>query len=134
MWLKIDSRSAEPIYLQIIRGIKASVAKGVLKAGDKLSSVRELSAELTVNHNTVAKAYQELERDGVIEVVRGRGTFIREAAVPTDVDERLDAMKTSVWNLLVEAHHLGMDGLAFKRWVGTVVDAWQTDKERDEHA
>lgn len=72
----IDTKSNTPIYEQIIEQIKASVVKGYLKEDDLLPSVRKLSAMLEVNPNTIAKAYNELERQGVIVTVRGRGTFI----------------------------------------------------------
>ena len=57
---------------------KGAIAAGWLKPGDRLPSVRELAVSLAINHNTVAKAYQELERERVIEVVRGRGTFVAD--------------------------------------------------------
>ncbi|MBU3805016.1 MAG: GntR family transcriptional regulator, partial [Candidatus Cellulosilyticum pullistercoris] len=69
----IDPRDTRPIYEQIIDNIKEQVIKGVLKPGDQLPSVRQLAAMLTVNANTVMKAYSELEREEVIETIRGKG-------------------------------------------------------------
>lgn len=65
-----------PIYLQIVNQVKRAVASGVLVPGDRLPTVRQLAVDLTINPNTVAKAYQELEREGVISTVPGRGTFV----------------------------------------------------------
>ncbi len=72
----IDIKSSTPIYEQITNKIKSAVVKGYLKHDDILPSVRKLSSMLNINPNTVAKAYNELERQGVIVTVRGRGTFI----------------------------------------------------------
>lgn len=75
--LTVDPRSGVPIYLQIIEQVKRSVALGILQAGEQLPTVKQLALDLTVNPNTVARAYRELERDTVIETAPGRGSFIR---------------------------------------------------------
>lgn len=67
-----------PIYLQIIRYIKKQIISGELKSEDKVPSVRELADKLSVNPNTVSRAYQELEREGLTETRRGMGTYIVE--------------------------------------------------------
>ena len=66
-----------PIYIQIMDEIKHRIIAGTLKAGDKVPSVRDLADELKVNPNTIVRAYQELERDGLTETRRGMGTFIK---------------------------------------------------------
>jgi GntR family transcriptional regulator len=76
--MKIHFDETRPIYLQIIEEIKREIAKGNLRAGDKLPSVRDLAREIEVNPNTVARAYLELEREGVLVSKRGQGTFITE--------------------------------------------------------
>ncbi len=126
MWLDINPRSSDPIYLQIIRGVKSAVARGILAPGEKLSSVRELATELAVNHNTVARAYQELERDKVIEVIVGRGTFVSLNPKPPNLEERIQEMKKSVRTWLVEAHHLGMTANQFLDLVQQVVREWNS--------
>ena len=75
--LTVDTRSGVPIYLQIIEQVKRSVALGVLAPGEQLPTVKQLALDLTVNPNTVARAYRDLERDEVIETAPGRGSFIR---------------------------------------------------------
>ncbi|MCL6454347.1 MAG: GntR family transcriptional regulator [Alicyclobacillus sp.] len=117
------------MYQQIVDGIKESVAKGLLRAGDKLPSVRELSMTLTLNHNTVAKAYQELERERVIEVVRGRGTFVGEGVLPPDREERLRELRGALERLLVEAHHLQVGEAEFLALVHDVLVSWRRQKE-----
>ena len=79
--LTVDPRSGVPIYLQIIEQIKRSIALGVLQAGEQLPTVKQLAIDLTVNPNTVARAYRELEREQVIETAPGRGSFVRSNGV-----------------------------------------------------
>jgi GntR family transcriptional regulator len=73
----VDPHSGVPIYLQLIEQVKRSVALGVLVPGEQLPTVKQLATELTINPNTVARVYRELERDGIIETSPGRGSFIR---------------------------------------------------------
>jgi GntR family transcriptional regulator len=75
--LTVDPRSGVPIYLQIVEQVKRSVALGILEAGEQLPTVKQLALDLTINPNTVARAYRELERDSVIETAPGRGSFVR---------------------------------------------------------
>ena len=79
--LTVDPRSGVPIYLQIIEQIKRSIALGVLQSGEQLPTVKQLAIDLTVNPNTVARAYRELEREQVIETAPGRGSFVRSNGV-----------------------------------------------------
>lgn len=107
MWFHIDHSGGMPIYLQIMNQVKRATASGLLKADDLMPSVRELATELTINPNTVAKAYQELERDGVIKTVRGVGTFVSEKEVRIVHAERVRMLKEAMERVIVEAHHLG---------------------------
>ena len=88
--LKVDPRSSTPIYEQIELGIKELILKGALKAGEKLPSVREMSSILTINPNTISKAYGELEREGIIETLRGKGTFITDNYRAKVDDKKID--------------------------------------------
>ena len=72
----LDYRDARPIYTQIIDGFKEQISTGVLMPGEKLPSVRELAAELTINPNTIQRAYRVLEVDGWIATVPGKGCFV----------------------------------------------------------
>ena len=78
MTIKINQQSGVPIYLQIVQGIKSSVAFGTLFPGEKLLSVRELAVKLRVNPNTVARAYRELKYENIIESKWGGGYFVSE--------------------------------------------------------
>ena len=74
--IHLNYRDARPIYTQIVDGFREQIAAGVLRSGDKLPSVRELAAELTINPNTIQRAYRELEAAGWIATVPGKGCFV----------------------------------------------------------
>ncbi|GEN32726.1 GntR family transcriptional regulator [Aneurinibacillus danicus] len=126
----INERSPLPIYEQIVQQMKEAILKGVLQGGEKLPSVRELSANLLVNPNTVSKAYQELERHGVIETLRGKGTFVSRHPVPRMEQERLEQFQNSLRQLAIEAFYLGIDAEQFKQWV----DEYMKELGREKHA
>ena len=78
MIISIDEQNPVPIFRQISRQVKMQVAAGELGAGAPLPSIRELAVRLSVNPNTVGKAFRELEREGVIVMKRGIGAFVAE--------------------------------------------------------
>lgn len=104
--LQVNPSSGLPVYLQIEAQIKHRVAAGTLKANDPLPSVRKLAIELGINHNTVARAYLELEREGVIRTVQGQGTFVADGVPRLLKSERLRRLGPLAAQLAVEAHHL----------------------------
>lgn len=96
--IQLDFRSSQPIYEQIISQYKYLTLRGYLKNGDAIPSVRRLAMDLEVTPGTVAKAYREMEKQGLIETLRGRGTFIagipdkaRDEGVVEKVKEELKA-------------------------------------------
>jgi len=107
--INIDSRSSRPIYEQIVDGIKENILKGIMRPGDKLPSVRELSALITANPNTVSRAYMELERQKVIETIRGKGTYVASDYKPRIEEDRMNKLKEDLKKVIVEAHYLGLD-------------------------
>jgi GntR family transcriptional regulator len=96
----LDPRDATPIYAQLERGLRASIATGRLAVGEQLPTVRQLAVDLQVNANTVARVYTELERHGIIETRRGVGSFVigtpLQAHPPREQDRRLRAFVTRV--------------------------------------
>lgn len=106
MWFHIDPSSGTPIYRQIVDQVRQAVASGVLRAGDRLPSVRDMSVELAVNPNTIAKAYQELEREGVIETPRGRGSFIADRDQALPAAERLRQFGEALDRVVADAYRL----------------------------
>lgn len=75
--MRIDPNGHVPIYLQIVDGVRHAVARGVFRAGEALPSVRDMGLKLGVNPNTVQRAYEELEREGLIEARRGLGMYVQ---------------------------------------------------------
>jgi GntR family transcriptional regulator len=104
--LRIDPSSAVPIYAQVIEQIKALIAGRALRPGDALPSIRELAVALRINRNTAAKAYQQLEAEGILETRPGRGSAVSAGATPWSREERLRRLERSVDRALVDAHHL----------------------------
>ncbi|OGL49765.1 MAG: hypothetical protein A2161_00390 [Candidatus Schekmanbacteria bacterium RBG_13_48_7] len=88
MFINIDTSSGIPIYLQIMNGIKYAIAMGSLKPGDQVPSVRELSAQLRINPNTVLKAVRELEHQDILTIKRGLGAFVTNAESSITEKER----------------------------------------------
>ena len=109
MLINLDPNDGRPLYLQIIDEVRRAVVVGTLKAEDPMPSVRELSAELVINPRTVSQAYQELEREGVVYVRRGHGTFV-SPTVRRGGDERRKRLAIAVAKRAMrEAHRNGID-------------------------
>lgn len=79
MFVEIDLNKPVPLFTQIVEGVRLAAATGRISPGDRIPSIRDLAVELRVNPNTVAKAYQELERSGLVSVKRGMGYFVSES-------------------------------------------------------
>lgn len=125
MWFHVDTSSGVPIYLQIVNQVKRATASGLLAEGDQMPSVRDLAVRLTVNPNTVAKAYQELEREGVINTIRGRGTFIAEQGIKLIHEERVRVLREAIDKVLVEAHHLGISDQELSMLFAERLEEWK---------
>jgi GntR family transcriptional regulator len=124
--LTVDPRSGVPIYLQIIEQIKRSIALGVLQGGEQLPTVKQLAVDLTVNPNTVARAYRELEREDVIETSPGRGSFVRANGVAQSPKVAAEIAADALDVALREAKSVGLGPaelrkifeFALRRWFG----------------
>ncbi len=92
----VNPYSSKPLYRQIVEGIAEIIQNGELARGEKLPTVRELAVSLGVNPNTVARAYRELERSGLIETFTGRGTFVSKEA--TKKSKKLEELICDVVN------------------------------------
>ena len=113
MLIQLNFKSGKPVYLQVVDQVKAAAASGALRAGEPLPSIRPLAEQLRVNRNTVAKAYAELEGQGVIETVAGRGCFLRENHTPFRKDVRLKMLAEEIDAAVVQAHHLRVEEKEF---------------------
>lgn len=104
--IQINTQDGTPIYIQIVRQFKYLIAMGSLKAGDELPPVRVLAQQLLINPNTVAKAYKELENEGLIYTRPGAGTYVAPTRTLFSDEERYRIMGEHVDTLLVTAKHL----------------------------
>jgi len=113
MFIEIHFQSGKPTYLQIVDQVKTAVASGRLREGDALPGIRPLAERLRINRNTVAKAYTELERQGVVATRAGKGCFIAESASPFNNEVRERMLLEAIDAATVEAHHLQVTDEAF---------------------
>ncbi len=117
MQIHINSTDGVPIYLQIFNQIKHLIAAGRLEPGEEIPPIRVLAEQLVVNPNTVARAYLELERAGIVTKRHGAGTYVSENASPLSRREKFKVLTHRVDSLLVEAGHLDIDLEAVLRLV-----------------
>jgi len=103
-----------PIYLQLMEQVKHAVETGALRPGEQLPGIRPLAEELVINPNTVAKAYRELEHEGVIELRQGAGAFVSGNARRTRSDT-LRAAQTIVANAIERLHARGVTDEEIRR-------------------
>ena len=109
MKLIINSRSGVPIYRQLVQQIENGIVGGILSSGEQLPTVREVALQLTVNPNTVARAYRELEYRGLIESTQGRGTFVSAGAVSGRGEDKELIFQQKLETVLHEARQLNID-------------------------
>lgn len=109
MRIRIDPTSREPIYRQLVEQVERLVAGGELDEGDKLPSVRELAMNLRINPNTVARAYGELEGEGVVVRQRGRGVFIAPRTAGLTNRQQTELLRGPVDDLLLTAWKAGVE-------------------------
>jgi GntR family transcriptional regulator len=123
--LNVDPRSGVPIYQQIVEQVKRSTALGVLQAGEQLPTVKQLALDLTINPNTVARAYRDLERDGVIETASGRGSFVKgDGGVAATKGAATDVTRRAVEAGVREAKAMGLTRDDVRHLVESVLDRW----------
>jgi GntR family transcriptional regulator len=106
MLLQINFKSGKPVYLQVVDQVKAAAAAGGLRPGEPLPSIRPLAEELRLNRNTIAKAYTELESQGVIETIPGKGCFLKPNHSPLKKEVRRKMLIEEIDQAVVTAHHL----------------------------
>ena len=105
MHLQLNYQSGKPVYLQIVDQIKAATASGMLPEGEWLPSIRPLAEQLRVNRNTVAKAYADLEREGIIEAQQGKGFVVTRNHTPFKKDLCRKMLTEAIDGVIVQAHH-----------------------------
>jgi GntR family transcriptional regulator len=126
MQIKIDFRSGQPIYVQIIDQIQHKVASGELKPGDQLPTVRQLATELRVNFNTVARAYRLLDEAGLISTQQGRGTYIWEGPSEEAMNRlKRQSLESLTRQFLAEVSRLDFSPDEVKESLLQAIQAWQ---------
>src|SRR5262245_29995459 len=109
MQIHISTADGIPIYLQIVNQVKQLLSSGRLEPGEELPPIRVLAAQLLINPNTVARAYLELERAGIVTKRHGSGTFVSNGGSPLARRERIKILTDRASALLAEAGHLGIE-------------------------
>ena len=117
MFFSIEPSNGVAIYDQIVRQVKFAIAEGTLRPGQLLPSVRVLSQRLAINPNTIQRAYQQLQSDGVLESLRGRGLAVCASATERCVEERRELIALRLRSALTEALHAGLSASEVRRIV-----------------
>jgi GntR family transcriptional regulator len=107
-FLRVDPSAPEPVFQQIVDHVKRAIATGQIRPDDRLPSVRDLAKELLINPNTIARAYQVLEAEGVTYSRRGAGTFIAATKPVVKAEERRRRFREAIEAALADAFHLGL--------------------------
>jgi GntR family transcriptional regulator len=129
MRFQLNFKSGKPVYLQLVEQVKAAAASGAVQPGDPLPSIRPLAEELRVNRNTVAKAYAELESQGIIETVAGKGCFVRTNNSPFRKEVRIGLLTQEINEAVIQAHHLQVGKAEFLRLAADRYDAFQQQRD-----
>jgi GntR family transcriptional regulator len=125
MILQIDFQAGKPVYLQLADQIRNAAASGRLSPGDPLPALRPLAEELRINRNTIAKAYSELEAQGIVEIVPGKGFFIKQNQSHFTQRVRQQMLLTEIDEAVVMAHHLQVNREKFLELVNERLDYFE---------
>jgi len=132
MIFQIDFKAGKPVYLQLVDQVRYAAASGMLRAGEPLPGIRPLAEELRVNRNTIAKAYTELESQGVIETLPGKGCFLKANGSPFAKVVRDKLLEKEIDEAVVMAHHLQISRDAFMGMVNERLDHFERLAANDE--
>ena len=125
----VDPRSGVPLYLQLIEQVKRAVALGALAPGEQLPTVKALALDLTINPNTVARVYRELERDGIIETSPGRGSFVRSDRAPGAArDAVAQTASRALADAVREAKAVGLDPATLRALFDDALNRWYPEE------
>jgi GntR family transcriptional regulator len=130
MLFQVDFDAGKPVYLQLADQVRYAAASGRLRPGDPLPSLRPLAEELRINRNTIAKAYSELEAQGIIETIPGKGFFLKQNQSPFTERVRHQMLMTEIDQAVVMAHHLQISREKFLNLVNDRLDYFE-QKSRD---
>ena len=131
MLFHVDFKTGKSPYLQLVDQVRYAAASGGLRVGEPLPSVRQLAEELRVNRNTIAKAYAELESQGVIQTIPGKGCFLKDGNSPFNKVVRQKLLLKEVDEAVVTAHHLQVDRDTFLALVEERLDYFERKAEKE---
>jgi GntR family transcriptional regulator len=134
MIFQIDFKAGKPVYLQLVDQVRYAAASGMLRPGEPLPGIRPLAEELRVNRNTIAKAYAELESQGVIETLPGKGCFLKANNSPFTKVVRDKLLEKEIDEAVVMAHHLQISRDAFMQMVNERLDHFERLAANDEES
>jgi GntR family transcriptional regulator len=130
VFFQIDAHNGLAVYEQIVRQMKFAVADGALATGELIPSVRELARELAINPNTVARAYRQLQDDGVLAAVRGTGLAVADNARRLCQSERTKLIRARLRMVLEEAANSGLDPQEIEQLIRTESIAARRNKQK----
>lgn len=130
IYFRLNPRSGVPPYRQLVDQVRQMVSLGLLRAGDQLPSVREVMRQITINPNTVHRAYRDLEAEGLVEGRQGRGTFIVEVGTPPTAPKRQAELHEDLDVWIEKARLAGMDDETIMALVTLAVQAKTVAKEK----
>jgi GntR family transcriptional regulator len=116
----LDPRSGVATYLQIVQQVKEALRLGTIDVGDQLPTVREVVADLAINPNTVAKAYRDLEREGLVVARQGRGTFVASTLAPASLRHH-DQLRAELERWIAQAEAAGLDDESIRALISTTL-------------
>src|SRR5690242_20172397 len=134
MLFQIDFKAGKPVYLQLVDQVRYAAASGMLRPGEPLPGIRPLAEELRINRNTIAKAYAELESQGVIETQPGKGCFLKGNNSPFTRNVRDKLLEKEIDEAVVMAHHLQINRGAFMEMVNERLDHFERLAANDEQS
>jgi GntR family transcriptional regulator len=124
MLIHINPSNGIPIYDQVVRQIKFALAAGVLRKGELIPSVRELARQLAINPNTVARAYRQLQDEGVLKSLRGTGLQVAEGAARQCRSDRTQLIRDRIRDVLQEAKRSGLTADEVRQLVDREMKSW----------
>jgi GntR family transcriptional regulator len=131
MHIRIDNSSVRPVYQQIIDQVKRDIALGRLLKSEKLPTVRDLASQLAINPNTIAKAYRQMEQDGVITTRAGSGAFVADIDNNLNMSVRKKIICDELDRIAVEAFHMQIDNNKLWKWFEEILQKYNLKAARE---
>ncbi len=130
MQFQIDNSCGRAVYQQIIDQVKRDIALGRLLKEEKLPTVRQLAGQLAINPNTIAKAYRQLEQEGIIVTKPGAGAFVANLDSNLSKSVRKKLLCGDIERVVVEAYHMQIDKQMLSDWFNNIVERFNSDNRK----